>query len=284
MWQLNAWLELRRREEQPGDGEAAFAAELADREPMFNVWIRADLVGDRYVLTATGLTNHRDSRGQAWDELLAEVVGRLPGTYGLVYEHDDETDEPPGRNAFRVRVAGSGGVEERPDPFLSPAIPVVDAESDDLRAEIPVPGGTAPLAGAVPRRAGADGELHAWLALWESLDDDAPGWFDPALESPADRARRNVRDLQAIADATPWPELCLRYEVANGMEYLAATLHGPLDGPAAAFFETRLAATLDVFPASYGLVHERGAAEHPFTVRAIARGCVHPRQDPFLSP
>jgi hypothetical protein len=34
--------------------------------------------------------------------------------------------EPPGPNAFRVRVVARGTVTEQPDPFLSPCIPAIE--------------------------------------------------------------------------------------------------------------------------------------------------------------
>jgi hypothetical protein len=285
VWNLDAWLEL--RDPAAGSGEpdavAAVVRELAawfGWDDLFNIRIHGELLRDRHVLTAAALTNHRDSRTELWDELLGEVVRRLPGSYGLVYERDDETDDPPGRNAFRVRVVAGGTVEERPDPFLSPAVPVVDTESvEDLPAVIPVPGGPPPPGDATP--AGAEGEVHAWLRLWDSVDDDPPD--DPAGEPSWDRDRRRLHALQAAADREPSPGLRIRYDSLNGGLRLTATLHGPLDGAAAAFLESRLTATLATFPASYGLVHER-AWGGPFAVRAVARGRVHRRGDPFLSP
>lgn len=57
-----------------------------------------------YLLTVTALTNHKDSRAEAIEQIVRFIYQRLPGSYGLLYEWNDETDDPPSRNAFRVRV------------------------------------------------------------------------------------------------------------------------------------------------------------------------------------
>lgn len=54
------------------------------------------------------------------------VRTRLPGSWGLLYERDDETTLPPGPNAFRVTVLARGELSVRSDPFLSPCIPVIE--------------------------------------------------------------------------------------------------------------------------------------------------------------
>jgi Immunity protein 7 len=72
-----------------------------------------------------GLINRPRGVDERLAELLQFLAARLPGAYGLLYEHDDERTEPPGPNAFRVRVLARGMVTERADPFLSPLRPVV---------------------------------------------------------------------------------------------------------------------------------------------------------------
>jgi hypothetical protein len=64
--------------------------------------------------------------GRALTDLVNFLAQRLPGSYGLLYESDDERTEPPGNNAFRVRVLARGSVTERDDPFLTPLQPVIE--------------------------------------------------------------------------------------------------------------------------------------------------------------
>ena len=77
-------------------------------------------------VTLQGELNRRLGYGDLLTELLDLLARRLPGSYGLVYERDDERVDPPGGNAFRVRVLARGAVTERDDPFLSPSRPVIE--------------------------------------------------------------------------------------------------------------------------------------------------------------
>ena len=80
----------------------------------------------QYFLQAIGFINRRRDEGARLEALLDEVVRSLPGSYGLVYEADDEMPVPPGPNAFRVRIIARGTMTERLDPFLSPFNPVIE--------------------------------------------------------------------------------------------------------------------------------------------------------------
>lgn len=51
-----------------------------------------------------GLVIQNRKRGTEIDDLLRFVSRRPPGSYGLLYERDDEMRIPPGPNAFRVTV------------------------------------------------------------------------------------------------------------------------------------------------------------------------------------
>jgi hypothetical protein len=50
-----------------------------------------------------GLANRPREDGVALTDLVHLLAERLPGSYGLLSEHDDERTGPPGNNAFRVR-------------------------------------------------------------------------------------------------------------------------------------------------------------------------------------
>jgi hypothetical protein len=63
---------------------------------------------------------------QSYGTRLALIAEKLPGSYGLLYEQDDEMPVPPGPNAFRGRVLARGRIELRLDPFLSPSIPTTE--------------------------------------------------------------------------------------------------------------------------------------------------------------
>ena len=87
------------------------------------------------VLTFTSSSNHRGQTPGPVD-LLRWLAEQGPGSYGLVYLHDDEDVGDAGRargrdgtdcsNEFRVWRLLAGKVEELDDPFLSPIIPRLD--------------------------------------------------------------------------------------------------------------------------------------------------------------
>lgn len=87
--------------------------------------------GSNY-LTVTGHSNHVAYDRQVLDEMVDFILRELPGSYGLIYERNDERVDEAGVNAFLVRVIARGKIETRLDPFLSPCVPVIeDPEPDE---------------------------------------------------------------------------------------------------------------------------------------------------------
>lgn len=80
----------------------------------------------QYFLRVDGLVNRRREEGERLDLFLSIIARKLPGSWGLIYERDDEMPDPPGPNAFRVRVLARGQIVERLDPFLSPCNPIIE--------------------------------------------------------------------------------------------------------------------------------------------------------------
>ena len=80
----------------------------------------------QYFATADGMVNRRREEGERLDLFLTIIARKLPGSWGLIYERDDEMPDPPGSNGIRVRVLARGRIAERPDPFLSPCNPVIE--------------------------------------------------------------------------------------------------------------------------------------------------------------
>ncbi|UOD33020.1 hypothetical protein INH39_16110 [Massilia violaceinigra] len=97
--------------------EAIRAAD--DQFSLFEVKITGN---ELIVLYAHGLRNHRYGKVV---ELFQWVARELPDSYGLLYEHDDETDDGK-ENAFRVWRLARGTLSEMSDPFLSPCIPTLE--------------------------------------------------------------------------------------------------------------------------------------------------------------
>jgi Immunity protein 7 len=129
--EFHAWIGLA---QSPGDDdvESLLEAGVAQVQDLAAGSVWHDAVFDvrnlngQYFLTATGLVNRRREEGHRLEELLSLVAERLPGSWGLVYERDDEMPHTPGPNGFRVRVISRGVITEASDPFLSPCNPVIE--------------------------------------------------------------------------------------------------------------------------------------------------------------
>lgn len=132
MHQFHAWIGLAETtyEDDPPKLAAALEVlrEIVARDSWHDARFEIFNLNGQDFLTATGFVNRRRNEGDQLDLLVSETARLLPGSWGLVYERDDEMPVPPGPNAFRVRVIARGRVEERLDPFLSPNIPVIEDE------------------------------------------------------------------------------------------------------------------------------------------------------------
>jgi hypothetical protein len=130
VYEFHAWLrlaedpyedELDRREELVGSLRKALP-----ENPQHSIFAVLALNGS-YQLSMNGFA-HRRVRAEAvkFNELIDMVLRIFPASYGLIYERDDETQDPPGGNAFKVRVVRRGIITEVADPFFSPLNPIVE--------------------------------------------------------------------------------------------------------------------------------------------------------------
>jgi len=75
------------------------------------------------VVRVIGGNAHADARVLY---LFHDVARLAPGSYGLLYIHDDEDPERDTTNRWTSHVLARGAVTAVPDPFLSPIIEVVE--------------------------------------------------------------------------------------------------------------------------------------------------------------
>jgi hypothetical protein len=80
----------------------------------------------QWFLTVTVFANRRRDEGAFVDYVIGFLRARLPGSWGLLYERDDEMPDPPGPNNYRVSVLARGQLPVRGDPFLSPCRPTIE--------------------------------------------------------------------------------------------------------------------------------------------------------------
>lgn len=133
MHEFHAWIGLSESTEENDLGGLQDAVgelrELAADSRWHDAVFEVRSLNGQFFMRADGLVNRCRDEGERLEVFLAVIARRLPGSYGLIYERDDEMPAPTGPNAFRVRVLARGKATERPDPFLSPCNPVIE----DLR-------------------------------------------------------------------------------------------------------------------------------------------------------
>lgn len=133
MYEAHLWLGLREdtyeEEFESRDVKVARLAEFVrEQEALGLPTMKAELfpLNGTYYLTVTVDANRRRDEAQWIADLIGWVASDLPGSWGLLYERDDETPDWPGPNAFKVTVIARGTGAERFDPFLSPCNPVIE--------------------------------------------------------------------------------------------------------------------------------------------------------------
>lgn len=130
MHEFHAWIGLSESTEESDIGGLSQAIDELQKMVDVSEWHDAVFelknLNGQHFLTADGYINRYREEGARLDELLELVARRLPGSWGLIYDRSDEMPDPPGRNAFRVRVVARGSVTEHPDSFLSPCNPVIE--------------------------------------------------------------------------------------------------------------------------------------------------------------
>ena len=77
------------------------------------------------LVTAAKFTNHFSEDIKDIIEFFKQIALLSPGSYGLLYLHDDE-DRDGFDNSFQVYVLAKGNFMLREDPFLSPYFPTVE--------------------------------------------------------------------------------------------------------------------------------------------------------------
>lgn len=130
MYTANGWFELAEDTEESDRGN--LRSVVADLEVRLQelqghtAFSHVHALNGEYFLVVQVFANRRRHEAQQVDSLLEHLATALPGSWGILYDRDDEATEPPGPNAYRVRVLARGQITEREDPFLSPCNPVIE--------------------------------------------------------------------------------------------------------------------------------------------------------------
>ncbi|MFI2577742.1 Imm7 family immunity protein [Streptomyces rochei] len=131
MYEFHGWFRLAQTTEESDTGQLNAVIDevnemIARLDFPTNVLAEVTVLNGEYHLILHGVANRRRDEAAGMRQVLEFVARRLPGSYGLLYEKDEEMPVPPGPNAFLVHVMARGNISARLDPFLSPLRPVVE--------------------------------------------------------------------------------------------------------------------------------------------------------------
>jgi Immunity protein 7 len=126
MFEYHGWIRLRSTPEAVDDAPPLRLTEIQALVDGLAGYALVDLrpMNGEYYIHLGGCPNHRGSHGSTLIDLFAKVGELAPGSYGLLYVHDDE--DPKHQLDFRVFRLVRGSITEHIDHLLSPVVPVVE--------------------------------------------------------------------------------------------------------------------------------------------------------------
>ena len=131
MYKFHGWIQLLASFDPDNEDdldEAALEHLRALAEDVGRAFGMADvrnMNGGTYLLLH-GAHNRRAGRAERVESLIEFVASSFPGSYGLLYEWDEQTKTEHGFGVWSVSVVKRGRVERALDPFLSPTVPVTE--------------------------------------------------------------------------------------------------------------------------------------------------------------
>ncbi|MBO4165024.1 MULTISPECIES: Imm7 family immunity protein [Micromonospora] len=128
MFEYHGWITLRSTAEAVDDDPPLRLDEIQDLLDGLTGHGLVDLrpVNGAYHVHLGGFPNHRGTFGADILDLFTRIGQLAPGSYGLLYVHDDE--DPGHELAFRVFRLARATVTEHADRLLSPVIPTLEDE------------------------------------------------------------------------------------------------------------------------------------------------------------
>jgi Immunity protein 7 len=128
MFEYHGWITLRSTAEAVDDEPPLRLTDIQALVDELAGYALVDLrqMNGWYYIHLGGCPNHRGAHGPALIDLFAKVGQLAPGSYGLLYIHDDE--DPRHELDFRVFRLVRGAVTEHADHLLSPVIPTLEDE------------------------------------------------------------------------------------------------------------------------------------------------------------
>ncbi|MGW5051772.1 Imm7 family immunity protein [Actinokineospora sp. NPDC004072] len=126
MFEYHGWIALRSTAEALDHEPPLRLGEIQALVDELSGYALIDLraMNGTYYIHLGGSPNHRGRWGDLVVGLFTEIGRLAPGSYGLLYVHDDE--HPEHKSSFHVFRLVRGVVTEHPDHLLSPVIPTLE--------------------------------------------------------------------------------------------------------------------------------------------------------------
>lgn len=130
MFEYHGWATVQATagDEEPADAQASYdrVAEMVAPLTSAPGFASLEWVNGMLQFHLGGFVNHRGQQGQEVLDVFHSIGKIAPGSYGVLYVHDDEDVETS--NEFVVYVMRRGQVSEERDQFLSPRAPTIEDE------------------------------------------------------------------------------------------------------------------------------------------------------------
>jgi hypothetical protein len=130
MFEYHGWavIQASAGDEEPSDAQTSYdrVAELVESTAEWPGLTSLQWINGNLQFHAGGLLNHRGQQGQEVVDIFHSIGKLAPGSYGLLYVHDDE--DPAADDGFLAYVMRRGQVSEERDQFLSPRAPTIEDE------------------------------------------------------------------------------------------------------------------------------------------------------------
>ena len=131
MYECHFWLLLRESTSDVDGGSLELKLQeirrlIADKLPDAIPACPVHELNYEHLLQGSVAHNHRGDTHVRLLAVLSAIAESLPGSYGLVYWHDDEIRDSRSSNRYNVIVVVRGTISDRADPFLSPVSPMLE--------------------------------------------------------------------------------------------------------------------------------------------------------------
>ncbi|MBB4933621.1 hypothetical protein F4561_004441 [Lipingzhangella halophila] len=128
MFEIHGWITI----QEPGDNDVPSSVrnriqDLVEVAKGGNALVDLSWMNGQLTIHFGGFSNHRSPDIEELLSLFLKAGEIAKGSYGLLYYHDDEEEDPEGRNSFKVMVMRHGRVTNERDTLLSPVIPTIES-------------------------------------------------------------------------------------------------------------------------------------------------------------